>query len=128
MTEKHDELQPDASNTLSVGDDALPAKTHHAWRLPALVVAFSLALLYIAFLSFTYKDPVLASRCKMAWMSPGYIRMNGLDESHSRLARKYTLWMYREQGWDLSNKVRGICCTVNGLPVLIRISNSMVLS
>jgi hypothetical protein len=39
-------------------------------------------------------------------MSPGYLRLDGLNASHSRLAGKYSLWLYREQGWDLSNKVR----------------------
>lgn len=41
-------------------------------------------------------------------MSPGYLRLDGLNASHSRLAGKYSLWLYREQGWDLSNKPHGV--------------------
>lgn len=108
MTEKADGDSATSTNAHQdqrVGDATASSASRYAWRMPALVLAFSLAFFYIAFLSFTFKEPALASRCKMAWMSPGYLRMDGLTEQHSRLARKYALWLYREQGWDLSNKV-----------------------
>lgn len=111
MTDKTSETLEsacDASNR-HIQQDAtvFPARhRRHAWQLPSLVLAFSIAFLYGAYVSFTFEDPALASRCEMAWMSPGYLRMDGLTEQHSRLARKYALWLYREQGWDLSNKVR----------------------
>lgn len=89
-----------------------PPLTHQARTWQSLskrvvfLVLFSMAFLHAAYTSFAYTDPADASRCQMAWMSPSYLRMDGLDERHSRLARKYSLWLYREQGWDLSNKVR----------------------
>ena len=70
------------------------------------ILLLSLGFLATAFLSFTSKDPAQASQCEMAWMSPSYLRLNNFNETHSRLASKYSLWFYREQGYDLSNKVR----------------------
>lgn len=93
-------------------DATTPPDRRSAWRLLGLTACFAIAFIYLAYASFSFRDPALASRCEMAWMSPGYLRMDGLTEQHSRLARKYTLWLYREQGWDLSNKVRGRCCIV----------------
>jgi hypothetical protein len=40
----------------------------------------------------------------MSWMSPSYVLQNGFDTSWSPLARRYSLWLYREVGWD-SNQV-----------------------
>jgi hypothetical protein len=70
------------------------------------VLVLSLGFLATALLSFMSRDPAQASQCEMAWMSPSYLRLNGFNETHSRLASKYSLWFYREQGYDLSNKVR----------------------
>ncbi|GMM29360.1 Bst1 protein [Martiniozyma asiatica (nom. inval.)] len=42
-------------------------------------------------------------------MSPQYFRINGLDESHSPLAAKYSLYLYREQGHSSD---------LNGTPIL----------
>lgn len=48
--------------------------------------------------------------CRMSWMSPSYILQSGFNTSWSPLANRYSLWLYREVGWEGT--------PVNGLPVL----------
>jgi hypothetical protein len=72
----------------------------------ACLLLFTCSLCWIVYHAFTEQSQWSASSCAMAWMSPGYIRQDGLNASHSRLAGKYSLWLYREQGWDISSKVR----------------------
>ncbi|KZP13457.1 PGAP1-domain-containing protein [Athelia psychrophila] len=38
--------------------------------------------------------------CRMAWMSPSYVLQSGLDKSWSPLGDRYSLWLYREVGWE----------------------------
>ncbi|CAA7258574.1 unnamed protein product [Cyclocybe aegerita] len=38
--------------------------------------------------------------CRMSWMSPSYVLQGGLDSTWTPLARRYSLWLYREVGWD----------------------------
>lgn len=77
------------------------------------ILIFTLVFAYTSFRSFARHDPANASACRMAYMSPGYIRMDSLDAQHSRLAGKYSLWLYREQGWDLSIKVSMVISRVD---------------
>lgn len=46
----------------------------------------------------------------MSWMSPSYILQSGFNSSWSPLAERYSLWLYREVGWEGT--------PVNGVPVL----------
>lgn len=71
----------------------------------ACLLVFSAVFCWSVYTSFMHNDPWETSKCRMAYMSPGYLRLDGLNASHSRMAGKYSLWLYREQGWDLSNKV-----------------------
>jgi GPI inositol-deacylase len=50
------------------------------------------------------KDTLSPQGCRMSWMSPSYIPQNIFDTSWSPLARRYSLWLYREAGWEV-NKV-----------------------
>lgn len=77
----------------------------HYKILVACLLLFSSLFSWSVYSSYTRTDPWEATRCRMAYMSPGYIRLEGLNASHSRLAGKYSLWLYREQGWDLSSRV-----------------------
>lgn len=43
--------------------------------------------------------------CRMSWMSPSYVLHPALNRSWSPLADRYSLWLYREVGWE-SNEVR----------------------
>ncbi|KAF6762055.1 PGAP1-like protein-domain-containing protein [Ephemerocybe angulata] len=49
--------------------------------------------------------------CRMSWMSPSYVLQSKFDAAWTPLARRYSLWLYREVGWD-SSSIGG------GLPVL----------
>jgi glycosylphosphatidylinositol deacylase len=41
-----------------------------------------------------------AQGCRMAWMSPSYQLQDKFDEAWTPLARRYSLWLYREVGWE----------------------------
>ncbi|KAL2024000.1 hypothetical protein VTK56DRAFT_235 [Thermocarpiscus australiensis] len=44
----------------------------------------------------------------MSYMRPSYAKLNEFDTEHTRLASKYSLYLYREQGIDHDTKVRGV--------------------
>ncbi|KAF7792832.1 hypothetical protein EIP86_003933 [Pleurotus ostreatoroseus] len=44
--------------------------------------------------------------CRMSWMSPSYVLQNKFDRSWSPLADRYSLWLYREVGWE-GNELHG---------------------
>ncbi|KAI1324969.1 GPI inositol-deacylase [Xylariaceae sp. FL0255] len=46
--------------------------------------------------------------CRMSWMSPSFIHFTDFDTEHTRLASKYSLYLYREQGIDYGQKFKGI--------------------
>lgn len=49
--------------------------------------------------------------CRMSYMRPSYAKLDEFDTEHTRLASKYSLYLYREQGIDHDTKVRwGFCC------------------
>lgn len=36
----------------------------------------------------------------MSWMSPSYLLQSGFDRTWTPLAGRYSLWLYREVGWE----------------------------
>ncbi|KAL2267769.1 hypothetical protein VTJ83DRAFT_5046 [Remersonia thermophila] len=46
--------------------------------------------------------------CRMSYMRPSYAKLTEFDTEHTRLASKYSLYLYREQGVDHDAKVRGV--------------------
>jgi glycosylphosphatidylinositol deacylase len=42
--------------------------------------------------------------CQMSYMSPSYVLQSGFNASWTTLSGRYSLWLYREVGWD-SNQV-----------------------
>lgn len=36
----------------------------------------------------------------MSWMSPSYLLQSGFDRKWTPLAGRYSLWLYREVGWE----------------------------
>lgn len=52
--------------------------------------------------------------CRMSWMSPSYVLQNKFDTSWTPLARRYSLWLYREVGWDPEQ----VDHLANSLPVI----------
>ena len=65
-----------------------------------LALAFSMLPLLLVEAG-SYPSQTIAGGCQMAYMSPHYISMDGMNASHSRLAKKYSLHLYREAGYDL---------------------------
>ncbi|KAF9037812.1 PGAP1-domain-containing protein [Hymenopellis radicata] len=44
--------------------------------------------------------------CRMSWMSPSYILQPDFNATWTPLAHRYSLWLYREVGWE-SNQIHG---------------------
>lgn len=44
--------------------------------------------------------------CQMSWMSPRYILQAEFNATWTPLARRYTLWLYREKGFEDGHTVR----------------------
>ncbi|AMD20250.1 HDL494Cp [Eremothecium sinecaudum] len=58
-----------------------------------------------------------APMCKSIYMYPSYAKIDGFDTRHSRLARKYHLYLYREQQKD-RDPILGSDIQLDGIPVL----------
>ncbi|KAJ3411662.1 GPI inositol deacylase [Chytridiales sp. JEL 0842] len=65
--------------------------------LAILVAAAAWALLFLAIESrvSTSMDPMA---CRMTYMWPDYIKMDDFNVSHTPMAVKYSLWLYKERG------------------------------
>lgn len=72
-------------------------------RLTWISLKFSgLILLVLILYSFLSKlDGADCGSCRGIYMSPAYARVKGFDETHTRLALKYSLYLYREQNIDI---------------------------
>ena len=55
-------------------------------------------------------DQLSPQGCRMSYMSPSYILQSGFNASWTSLSGRYSLWLYREVGWD-NNQV---CCVQVG--------------
>ena len=44
--------------------------------------------------------------CQMSWMSPHYVLQAEFNATWTPLARRYTLWLYREKGFEDGHIVR----------------------
>lgn len=70
-------------------------------RLLTVLSVFSLAavaVLYYAGLD-TYNS-LSPQGCRMSWMWPSYILQNKFDHRWTPLARRYSLWLYREANFE----------------------------
>jgi glycosylphosphatidylinositol deacylase len=65
-----------------------------------LVTAIAVCLAYLIWQSYTSLQLELGTwGCRMSWMSPNYIKMDGpRAEGMGGLENKYSLWLYREGG------------------------------
>lgn len=65
-----------------------------------LITFLSLSIAYLIFRSYTALQLDLGTwGCRMSWMSPNYIKMDGpRREGMGGLEDKYGLWLYREGG------------------------------
>jgi len=71
-------------------------------HLPTTLVGLlSIILAFTFYLASTDIPKTLSPQgCRMSWMSPSYILQSGFDSSWSPLAERYSLWLYREVGWE----------------------------
>src|ERR1700691_3162725 len=71
-------------------------------HLPTIIVGLiSLILAFAFYLASTDIPKSLSPQgCRMSWMSPSYILQSGFNSSWSPLAERYSLWLYREVGWE----------------------------
>lgn len=88
----------------------LPAASAALRRRPkSSILAVLVALCGIALLSTILHSLVTRQLdpkgCRMSYMRPSYHRFDGFDTEHTRFATKYSLYLYREQGVDVENKV-----------------------
>lgn len=67
----------------------------------SLLGIFSLLALLLCYrTTLDIADNLSPQGCRMSWMSPSYVQQPGFNSSWSPLARRYSLWLYREVGWD----------------------------
>ncbi|KAF3986015.1 hypothetical protein FT663_04299 [Candidozyma haemuli var. vulneris] len=60
-----------------------------------------------------------AAECRTVSMYPSYARIRSFDESHTKFASKYSLWLYRESGKDTVPKKEGEGFqALDGIPIL----------
>lgn len=59
--------------------------------------------------------------CRMSWMSPSYLLQTEFNTTWSPLAARYSLWLYREVGWDV--QVRLFCGSFRVWVVIASCSN-----
>lgn len=81
--------------------DTTPA-TARAMRLPLPLIA-CLGMLLAALIAVLYVQPLQgldAPGCTVPYMNPGYLRVVAFDTSHTAYARKYLLYLYREEDVD----------------------------
>lgn len=78
-------------------------------RSTTAVGLLSLILVFVLYIAGTEIPGSLSPQgCRMAWMSPSYVLQSGLDKSWSPLGDRYSLWLYREVGWE-GTPVRVLC-------------------
>ena len=73
----------------------------HALGLLSLLLA---AILYYAAIDTV--QSLSPQGCRMSWMSPSYVLQTQFDRSWTPLAGRYSLWLYREVGWQGSEVSR----------------------
>lgn len=75
--------------------------------LPAALGLFSVVLIWISYQAVIFNGVALSPQgCRMSYMWPNYILLAEFNTSWSKLANRYSLWLYREgDGWDTSREV-----------------------
>ncbi|BFZ54157.1 GPI inositol deacylase [Savitreella phatthalungensis] len=77
--------------------------SHFLWTATLIALIFLSAVLY-AFLNLQ-RDTKL---CRMSYMYPTYVKQAGFDLEHTRLANRYSLYLYREYGLDSTDNLIGV--------------------
>ncbi|PCH40901.1 PGAP1-domain-containing protein [Wolfiporia cocos MD-104 SS10] len=80
-------------------------------QMRSVVALFSALALFSMFLLYRASSDIVNSLspqgCRMSWMSPSYVLQSGLNSKWSPLASRYSLYLYREVGWESSSELHG---------------------
>ena len=72
----------------------------------SLVAVFSILLsIFLAYSAFDSPTRISPQGCRMSWMSPSYVLQAGFNTTWTPLAKRYSLWLYREVGWEQAQQV-----------------------
>lgn len=85
-----------------------PPRLWSPWTISFLTLFTSLIGIGLLF-AVVYSSATLhcdPKGCRMSWMSPSFHKFNDFDTEHTRFATKYSLYLYREQGFDDRQKVK----------------------
>ncbi|EJD53524.1 PGAP1-domain-containing protein [Auricularia subglabra TFB-10046 SS5] len=81
--------------------------TGPSWSL--LLTCFSLVFLLAAYRSATrIPDALSPEGCRMSYMWPSYVLQTDFNRSWTPLSQRYTLWLYREAGWEKPTELHGV--------------------
>ena len=70
---------------------------------PMRLGLFSLLVLIMFYATYFDVSRSLSPQgCRMSWMSPSYVLQSQFNSSHTPLGSRYSLWLYREVGWDVN--------------------------
>jgi glycosylphosphatidylinositol deacylase len=69
--------------------------------LSVLLGVFTAVTIFASFrASIQVPDQLSPQGCRMSYMSPSYILQSGFNASWTSLSGRYSLWLYREVGWE----------------------------
>ncbi|KZW04344.1 PGAP1-domain-containing protein [Exidia glandulosa HHB12029] len=80
-----------------------------AYRASLVLTGFSLLVMLAAYRSATQLPDALSPEgCRMSYMWPSYVLQTEFNSSWTPLSRRYTLWLYREAGWEKPDELHGV--------------------
>ncbi|SCU77944.1 LAME_0A02762g1_1 [Lachancea meyersii CBS 8951] len=91
----------------------------HSGRIAKRIIGLGFLFILLAVVMSTSKrfSGADSPQCRSVYMYPSYARIDGFDERYTKLAKKYHLYLYREQGKDQGPREDGTI-QLDGIPVL----------
>ncbi|KAL2761198.1 hypothetical protein ACRALDRAFT_2131570 [Sodiomyces alcalophilus JCM 7366] len=110
--ENHDGDHPVLSNEIIAPQYPIrrtrPAGRPYSTTLLVLVTSLLGVSLLCTIINSSWARQMDDKGCRMSYMRPSYIPLREFDTEHTRFAAKYSLYLYREQGIDHEQKLRGV--------------------
>ncbi|ORX48560.1 PGAP1-domain-containing protein [Hesseltinella vesiculosa] len=79
-----------------------------AWALALLIIVLLAVSIVAVILDSFFHYQKDQSTCQESYMRPVFLKQDGFDSEMTRFAGKYSLYLYREKGVDLSDQPTGI--------------------